>query len=341
MTSAKLFGLHPMAWVHAQEIIDQEMRMLKEGHGAKKRIRFLRDETNQVVRLSDVTLLDAFQSLIEDFNRDELIHNIDETRKRFEFYGFTGSLRSIRNAYRSIGFDDPGIDATIVPVAIQALNHDQQLTSLIQQTIESIVDILIEQPEFAHIGKEFESIPKELLLPSEIERRAVELVLKAFRNLNRANITFPPTSIRTIAYIRGRLLDVEMTDILSLIVTHAGITAISNILHASRETQLRTYEHVLTAVVQVRLSELDSPTIEQLGVQETTPTPQPQEPDSTLLTPKEAMKLLNISSTTLYRLRKSGALESVNVRGSVPISRVCVESYLSMTVETPRKLTTL
>ena len=78
MTSAKLFGLHPMAWVHAQEIIDQEMRMLKEGHGAKKRIRFLRDETNQVVRLSDVTLLDAFQSLIEDFNRDELIHNIDE-----------------------------------------------------------------------------------------------------------------------------------------------------------------------------------------------------------------------------------------------------------------------
>jgi len=346
MKQSTLFSLHPMAWSHAQIILRQEMEMLKQGIGKRKRAAFLNEECSRLIRQSEITLMEAFQDLLNEFSREDVVVSIDEMRKRFEFHGFNGTLRSIRNNYRAIGFPDPGLDGVMIASAVATLENDEEFMLLVRNTFEPLMNAVIESSEFEALGYEIEKLNDAPLLPSVREQRAYELLWGAFNKINPRHINLPQVSVRDVVYLRGRLLNVEIADLFIIIVSHAGLSALSDILIQSRETQLATYRSVISTLINERLSQFDG----QNGFAErsdvgtdrdnaikdtakhTTTIASAQSTAITtqfgLLTIQETMIRLKISRATLSRLRKEGAIESVLVRKSIRITEKSIKNYL-------------
>jgi predicted DNA-binding transcriptional regulator AlpA len=142
--------------------------------------------------------------------------------------------------------------------------------------------------------------------------------------------------------LRGRILDVDITDILVTLLTRVGPTIVSKFLMDTRETQVEIYSGVLTTLINDRLVDLDvvpanvdplkTDTVSSVNSRDTSINEHPAKRinESGLMTLSEVMTFLKISRTTLYHLRMTGALETKYIGSSVRITHASVLQYLDL-----------
>lgn len=143
MKQTDLFNMHPMAWTHAQIVLNQEIEMLKQGASEEQRVEFLRDECSRLIRQSEITLVDSMNEVFTELSRADVVHNLDVMRNRFQSYGFVGTLRTIRNQQRSMGIESNGLDAVSVQCTIAVLENDDAFIETLKQGFPSLRRFLI------------------------------------------------------------------------------------------------------------------------------------------------------------------------------------------------------
>jgi hypothetical protein len=343
MKQTDLFNMHPMAWTHAQAILNQEIEMLKQGASKDQRIEFLREECARLVRLSEITLVDSMNSVFVELSRNDVVHGLDEMHDRFQSFGFIGTLRSLRNHQRALGIENSGLDAVSVQCAIAVLEHDDAFIEILKQVFPPFLETILDSEEIASVQNELIKLNDQRMLMSEKEHQAVSLITNALQQFDVARLNFNDMNVRDVAYLRGRMLDVEIVDMLTILVSRLGPSVLAQFLSATRESQIEIYSNVLTALINERLGQLEistvfpTPIVAMADTQSTNPNLVEASKGSShnanlpdLMTLSEVMDYLKISRTALFQLRKAGALEVRHVGTSVRITRGSVLQYLDL-----------
>lgn len=339
-----LFNIHPMAWTHAQAILNQEIEMLKQGASKDQRIEYLREESSRLIRQSEITLVDSMNAVFTELSRSDVVHGIDEMSKRFLSYGFSGTLRSMRNHHRTMGLQNSGLDAVSVQCAIAVLENDTRFIDTLKHIFMPALENIIDSKEMVSIRNDLMEIYEQHILQSEKERQAITIVIDALQRTEFEKLNFGDINVRDLAYLRSRILDVDISDILITLVSTVGSSSLSKFLLITRETQVEIYANVLTALINNRLIELQSVPMSSLPPTSTS-TPLPSSDGShaasdkgsikhadipDLMTLSEVMAYLQVSRTTLFQLRKTGALDVRHVGSSVRVTRESVMKYLDL-----------
>ena len=180
------------------------------------------------------------------------------------------------------------------------------------------------------------------MLMSEKERLGVSLITNALQQFDITQLNFNDVNVRDVAYLRGRMLDVEIADMLLILLSRLGPSVLAQFLSATRESQVDIYSNVLGALVNDRVQELGgTPIASAPHVSEQPPSTKSPVTDTDnvaankshlpeLLTCAETMDYLKISRTKLFELRKSNALEDRRIGSSVRITRESVLRYLDL-----------
>jgi len=343
MIQTDLFNMHPMAWTHAQVILNQEIEMLKQGASKEQRVEFLREECSRLIRQSEITLVDSMNEVFTELSRNDVVHNLDVMRNRFKSYGFVGTLRTIRNQQRSMEIESNGMDAVSVQCTIAVLENDDTFIETLKRVFLPFLETILDSDEIASVQDELIQLDQQRMLMSEKERLGVGLITNALQQFDVTRFNFDDMNVRDVAYLRGRMLDVEIADMLMMLVSRLGPSVLTQFLAATRESQVEIYSTVLKTLVGERLDELDviasSPIAAEGKVDAhttqskavgTSKSATRDEHLPELMTLTEAMDYLKISRTALYQLRKSGALEIRYIGASVRITRGSVLNYLDL-----------
>ena len=146
---------------------------------------------------------------------------------------------------------------------------------------------------------------------------------------------------RDAAYLRGRLLDIDLSDIMTSLLTTGGVAAVESLMRESIEVQLDQYWMVLWFALDPRVTELGGWSEQAEDSDTYTPSPhaaptthervsaKPSSEPSPLLSLADVRSVLNVSRTTIFRLIRDNALELIKVRGRSMVTRASVEAYIS------------
>lgn len=350
--SAELYLLSPLAWTHAQDLLARESEMIEKGVGKKKRREYLERECERLQELSEVSLTETLDEFIADLKRQDVIVGSEDMRARFDRYGFIGTPRTVRNINRRLGNEDVGLDITTILAGIHILGEDEVFAATANRAFAPFFDTLFAHPAYAEGEAAFNVLQGERLLPSEKDRQAkalaVDMITKALEGFETLHIE----SKRVEAYLRGRLLDIELADIMVAILTTGGLATVESVMRESVDVQLDQYWSVLWHALDPRMTELggwsdeadddneendveaDSTSTQRTATAQS-PSTRTDAPmtsaahASPLLSLEQTRSILNVSRTTVYRLVRDGALEKVSVRGRVHVTRASVDKYIA------------
>ena len=254
--SAELYLLSPLAWTHAQDLLARESEMIGRGVGAKKRREFLERECVRLQELSEVSLVETLDALVADLTRDDVVVGYDDMRERFRRYGFSGTTRTVRNINRRLGNDEVGLDVATILAGINLLDQDEVFTATASRVAAPFFETLFTHPAYAEGEAAFNQLQVERLPPSEKDAQArslaVDMVTKALEGV----AEFQIENKRDAAYLRGRLLDLELPDVMSALLTTGGLASIEFVMRESIDVQLDQYWAVLWHALDPRMTEL-------------------------------------------------------------------------------------
>lgn len=356
--SAELYLLSPLAWTHAQDLLSRESEMIERGVGAKKRREFLERECVRLQDLSELSLTETLDAIIADLTRDDVVLGTDDMRERFHRHRFNGTTRTVRNINRRLGNDEVSLGVASILAGIHILGRDEVFAATASRVSAPFFDSLFTHPAYAAGEAAFDQLQVERLLPSEKDKQAkalaVDMVAKALEGV----AEFQIANKRDAAYLRGRLLDLELADIMSTILKTGGLATLETVIRESIDVQLDQYWSVLWHSLDPRMTELggwrdepaddaaedDTSTGERSA---TAQSPPPATQDGAPMTPtssvtsallslEQTRTILNVSRTTVYRLVRDGALKKVNVRGRAHVTRASVDAYISAEITTSR-----
>ncbi|MBI2793814.1 MAG: helix-turn-helix domain-containing protein [Ignavibacteria bacterium] len=317
--------------------------MLKQGASKDQRIEFLREESSRLIRQSEITLVDSMNAVFAELSRNDVIHGLDEMHDRFQSYGFAGTLRSLRNHQRAMGVENNGLDAVSVQCAIAVLEYDEAFIETLKRVFLPFLETLLDSEEIASVQTELVKLGDQRMLRSEKERQAVGMITNALQRFDVSQLDYSELNVRDVAYLRGRMLDVEIADMLMILISRLGPSVLVQFLSSTRESQVEIYSNVMIALVNERLAELEVVAASPAAIMENDgahtakskaveankrATNDAQLPD--LMTLSEVMSYMKISRSALFELRKTGALEVRHVGSSVRVTRDSVARYLDM-----------
>ncbi len=339
--SAKLYLLSPLAWTHAQDLLARESEMIARGVGAKKRRDFLERECVRLQDLSEVSFRETLDAFSADLSQSDVDVGIHDMRERFRRHGFTGTSRTVRNTNRRLGNVDVGLDVATILAGINILGQDEVFAAAASRVFTPFFELLTTHPAYADGEAAFNVLQEERLLPSDKDKKAQALALEMIRKALEGIEDYSIENKRDAAYLRGRLLDIDLADVMTSVLTTGGVAAVESIMRESIEVQLDQYWSVLWIALDPRVTELGGWS-EQEEDSETNTSPTKaapttherisvqQAPDtSPLLSLADARSVLNVSRTTVFRLIRDNALELIKVRRRSMVTRASVEAYIS------------
>ncbi|MDZ4746558.1 MAG: helix-turn-helix domain-containing protein [bacterium] len=339
LNSNELYLLHPIAWSEAQEILAHEVAMIGSGSSSKKRLEFLKQECSRRQQVAAVSLPETIEAVFTDLSRPELLANFSAMRERFHMHGVSGTLRSIRNLNRRLGMDSNVIDQTTIFSGMMFYKDDEPFMSALTETFGPLINELLAHPIVTAGEATFNEINNEPLLPSHKGKKLEELGIDVMRRAIDDLGDIPMGSRRQIAYLRGRLLDIELTDQLSVLVSHIEPSAFKMMVHSIMHAMHTQYCDILAETMAPRVSELTHENGHQEAPTDPNPiaasspkspsTPNESAAPSPLLSISEAMAALNVSRSTVLRLVDDGALTQIKVRNRSMITSKSLEAYIT------------
>ncbi len=361
MTGRELFLLHPVAWSHANNVLETEAEMAKVGQSAAARLEFLRTQLPLLVDQAEVTMPEIWTELFNAMNRADFVYNIDVMRSRFETFGFGGTLRQLRALERSTGNNAPYPDQLTFWGGWIVLAEDEDFGVLVRGAFGPSLDLLLSQPEFTNSEAEYERIQAERLLPSQKETRSLELAYGVFSNMLSTKphlFEFSDDQVRACVAIRSRILDLRLTDILLALVQRGAIAEVRLALQQSISRSVEHYRYVVRLVLGQRMAVLsrsqtqnNDTEVEQNRHRSGTEEAQVRHQSGTeeeaagiehrskslsthsdpeLLTTTQVLAILKVSRSTLHNLQTQGVLIPIKVGRSNRYSKADIERFLDI-----------
>lgn len=343
MQPNELYLLSPLAWTHAQEVLAREADMMGQGISKKKRAAFLERECERLMEVASISIPESINAVLVDLSHSDIVEGYDAMRERFKRHGFEGTTRTLRNISRRLDCDEVGLDMGTIVAGCHILADDEHFATVARRVCGPLVDTFIEHPAYATGQVAFEQLAQEQLLPSEKDRRSQTLAKEAVNEMLEGMTEVDLGNVRDVAYLRGRLLDVDLADIMCTIMSTGGTTGIAEVMRASGASQYNQYCDVLETTIMQRIEELTSTKGNGLDPSPNTPTvdattqpsnPEPQEAitshQSPLLSIPEVMSMLGVSRSTINRMLEDRVLEKIKVRNRTMVTRKSLDVYLAL-----------
>lgn len=334
MNQRDMFLQHPVAWTHAQHILDAEAVMLQRGLGENERVAFLSNELQRCLDQSEVSIAELFTAMFADLTKQEAIIDFETIRLRFEGLGFTGTLRDIRNLNRRLESMGSGIDPVLFWGGLSVLLDNGDLIETAERLFKPRVEQLLSHPASTAAEQVYNGIMSSQQLLSERDNQAQQLALDTLSEIVNSTPSFLEYSSadkRDFVLLYGRILDVQFVDIMLTLISNGGIGLVRKYLLGGIDASTTIYRRLITMLVESRIATIcstqftSSPTKETM--QPTIVLPTPQIP-SDMLTAEEVMAKMKISRSMLYRLGKKKLLIPMKIGRVNRYDRKDVDRYL-------------
>ncbi|MDZ4746029.1 MAG: helix-turn-helix domain-containing protein [bacterium] len=343
MQPNELYLLSPLAWTHAQEVLAREADMIGQGISKKKRAAFLERECQRLMEVASISIPESIDAVLADLSSTDIVEGYEAMRERFRRHGFEGTTRTLRNISRRLDCDEVGLDMGTISAGCHILADDEHFATVARRVFGPLVDTFIEHPAYASGEIAFEQLAQQQLLPSEKDKRSQALAKEAVKTMLEGMTEVDFGNVRDIAYLRGRLLDVDLADIMCTIMSTGGTTTIAEVMRASAASQLNQYCDVLETALTQRIYELASGKGNGVDPSPSNPTmdtailrvnPDPHMEATTsqspLLSIPEVMLMLGVSRSTINRMLDDGVLEKIKVRNRTMVTRKSLDLYVAL-----------
>ncbi len=344
MNHQELFILHPVAYTHAQDVLAVESDMISNGLAVEQRVEFLKTELGRITAMSDVLVAEAWEELFNELTRDDLLIDLDVMKKRFERHGFSGTLRDNRNLQRRQGINLPALDPTLLIGALGVLDEDSEVGDLMHNLLGNRVQSLLSHPASVAAEETYNGIMASPQLLSVRDAQARELAASVFGKViseTSSDWDFTGEDIRTIVKLYSKILDVSIVDILVSLVSKGAISEVRASLKAGIESSGILYRHVLSEVILHRIQQMQSPESPSVpgailteapsfDDKEVQSAPQKESKDHTLLTVPDAIRMLNVSRSTLNRLMSDGRLIPVRIGRAIRFNLADIQRFIGI-----------
>ncbi len=329
-TGADLFTLHPIAWTHAQDVLAKESVMLQNGIGVEQRAEFLLNEYQRLMTQSPVAIQQTWTEIIKEWDRPSAARDIDALRLNLEGHGFHGTLRELRALYRRHGLADSVLDPNLVIAGCLMLSEDESFTSPARRILQPIIDAVLTDEHVAATEPAYQQILASVELQSVKDRAVIDLAIDALTPVMERlpELLFNDfDQVRDLVTVRGRLLDLTLTDLLLTILNTAGTAPLRHMFTESLDHAVAAYQHVIRRTLHERLERLGVTTI-PVEPSVTSPPPSNRDEQDTILTSDEAARRLGVSKVTLWRLVRDGAITKTYIRGAVRYDPHDLDRYI-------------
>jgi excisionase family DNA binding protein len=226
--------------------------------------------------------------------------------------------------------DDSVLDMNLAIAGFWILAEDESFAAPARRILQPIVDAILSDENVAAAEPTYQQILASVELQSVKDRAITELAIETLgpimERLPDMLIT-EPDQIRDLAVLRGRLLDLTISDLFLTILSTAGTAPLRRMFTESLDHAVAAYQHVIRFTLQERMERLGVMT---LPVAPPIPTPPAPNRDETtaLLTPDEAARRLRVSKVTLWRLVRDGVITKTYIRGAVRYDPNDLDRYI-------------
>jgi predicted DNA-binding transcriptional regulator AlpA len=350
MTSADLFLTHPVAWSAAQDLLAEESSMLARGLGAEQRIAFLEREVQRLASHAEVLMVETMTNLLDQWKVSNALGDLDDVDRRFTSFGQEFTLRYSRNTLRRMGMDAPVLDAFFIGLGMHLLADDTSFREALQRLLEHRLKALGDHPLVREADEQYRQISNDTsLLPSDRDTHLQRLALDVLASMEdevEQWLTFEQTEARDLAFVRGALLDLKLSDLFSLAISTGHMTHLKEALKSSANEQTQIFQAVIKAVINDRIAEIrQGSRMQTTSVGGTGPQAVPaaeatiepvraevpapiQQSDQRLLTVQDVMRQLGVTRITLRRMELARVLLPIRVGRSVRYTQEAIDAYL-------------
>jgi predicted DNA-binding transcriptional regulator AlpA len=331
-----MFLQHPVAWTHAQHILDAEAVMLQRGLGENERVAFLTNELQRYLDQCEVSIAELFTAMFTDLTKQESIIDFETIRLRFEGLGFTGTLRQIRNLNRRLGNIASGIDQVLFWGGLAVTLDQGELIEVAERLFKPRVEQLLSHPTSAAAEQVYNGIMSSQQLLSARDSQAQQLALDTFSEIVNSTPSFLEYSSddkRDFVLVCGRILDVQFVDIMLALISNGGVGLVRKYLLGGIDASTTVYRRLITTLVENRIASISPSTFTSPVMKETTEpvvAPPPLQAHSDMLTADEVMAKMKISRSMLFRLGKKKLLMPVKIGRVNRYDRKDVDKYLGI-----------
>ena len=334
MNQRDLFLQQPVAWQHAQQILDAEAVMLQRGLGEKERVAFLSNELQRYLDQSEVAITELFIGMFKDLTEQDAVLDFETMRLRLEGLGFTGTLRAIRNLNRRLGNKISGIDPILFWGGISALADNEEVARVAFRLFNPRIEQLFTHQTTIDNERVYNDIMASRQLLSEREQQARQLAIDNLSDVIESLpsfVEFSSEDKRDFVFIVGRILDVQFVDVMLAMISDGMILLVRKYMMDSIGITTPIYRSVLTTLVEQRIINISpehfapQPPLEK-DMSSVTASRALEQSD--LLTADEVMAIMKIRRTTLYRLSKKKLLVPVKIGRVNRYDRKDIDSYL-------------
>ena len=232
MQPNELYLLSPLAWTHAQEVLAREADMIGQGISKRKRAAFIKRECERLMEVASISIPETIDAVLVDLSRTDIVEGYDAMRERFRRHGFDGTTRTLRNLSRKFDGEVVDLDMGTIMAGCNILADDEEFSTAARRVFGPIIDKWMTHPAYTLGEAAFNQLSQERLLPSEKDKRVQDLAKALIREMLDGMSEIQLGSIRDLAYLRGRLLDVDLADIMCTIMSAGGASNVADVMRA-------------------------------------------------------------------------------------------------------------
>lgn len=342
MNITDAYLIAPMAMDHARVILAEELAVLGNGIGRKKRVEWLEAQRERMCREAALFVPSQLAPFIDSLGTQDAIALLHIVGQNLASMNIGRTFRHLRSAQRRVGLSGQVLDVITVNGAMLLLADDDDFVSSLHRALTPLMQHMESSEAFRSAEGPFNEIMSSHDLETNKQSRAVEYALTTLPNIFSDMPDIDQGTIREIAYMYGRLLDQDIMLSITAIVRHLGAGIFDQLAPEIIDHSLKAYRSVLSALINDRITELSgedllrqpdtiahSMPVSASAPQSDEPSPQdPRLPD--LASIDETAAYLRVVRGTVHRLLKSGALTGTHVGRRHFVTRSSIEKYLSL-----------
>lgn len=336
------YFMHPLALDHARAVLHVELDMLRNGIGVKKRREWLVEQRNRLCVDAVITVPPLVAPILESLTTRDALRIFSHIENNLAAMGAGSTFRSLRNAQRRNGLPENVFDQATINGALIVLSNDVEFCEVFSHLVLGLLENIDQSPAFAAMNEAYARIAERNDLETVKQQQLMQLAGECFPQLI-DHLNFDVMEERTIAYLRGRLLDQSIMASLSALVRVQGAGIFEGSVNAVVEVNITAYRQVIQGVLNSRILELSDPSAPSAPIEPPAPssildrdhglveTPADSNTDPrAFLSIDETAELLRVTRVTIHRLLKRGALEGVHVGRRHLVVRASVMRYLAL-----------
>jgi len=337
------YFMHPVALDHARAVLHVELDMLRNGIGVKKRREWLVAQRNKLCADAVITVPPLVAPILESLTTRDALRIFAHIENNLTAMGAGSTFRSLRNAQRRNGLSENVFDQASINGALIVLSDDAEFCEVFSRLVLGLLENIDRSPAFAAMNDAYARIAERNDLETVKQQRLLQLASESFPQMI-DYLNFDVMEERTIAYLRGRLLDQSIMASLAALVRVQGAGIFESSVRDIVDVNITAYRQVIQGILNGRILELSDPvtaaTPPDLAERSTpndhdhvssatTAAPNIGEPE--LLSINETADMLRVSRITVQRLLKRGAIESTHVGRRHLVVYSSILKYLSLT----------